>query len=232
MRKFVVLLLIVMAGCAAGREGVRPESHKTSEQATQQGAEQRPGTQPHEQSVQTATEPQPGAVAQEATHEKAPLQAHVSPVPGKTPREQLPVAKEAARSQENLETHVAPEKMERLSAFAALNDENLINIYIGMPQKKVKSIMGSFHRAGLLSNPYWQETIKSAAGQTYEIWFYLTREPLRKRMITERHVTPVIFKDEEVYAIGRYQLKKLRRSIDQAAPPNPRKLTIKKKLVQ
>ena len=42
--------------------------------------------------------------------------------------------------------------------------------------------------------------------------FYLTRAPRQGQRVTENLLTPVIFQNERVTAIGRYPLKKIRRA--------------------
>jgi hypothetical protein len=49
-----------------------------------------------------------------------------------------------------------------------------------------------------------------AKGDTYDVIFYLSRRPVPSHAFGEQLMTPVIFRDDRVYAIGRYSLKKLR----------------------
>jgi hypothetical protein len=91
-----------------------------------------------------------------------------------------------------------------LARLAAANDEKLIRVFVGMDRATVELTMASAH------NPAKRERITGSAGQLYEVLFYVTREPRNGKSITERLMTPVIFKNNEVVAIGNFHLKKLR----------------------
>ncbi len=91
-----------------------------------------------------------------------------------------------------------------LSRLAEANDEKLIRIFIGMDKGTVEATMASAH------NPSKRERITGSAGQLYEVLFYLTREPRKGKPVTERLMTPVILRNNEVVAIGNFHLKKLR----------------------
>jgi hypothetical protein len=94
--------------------------------------------------------------------------------------------------------------------FIALNDTRLLDVYKGMPKVTVERLMAA-HATERFANPYKRQALKTRDGSVYEIVFYLTREPLRGKPITENQLTPVIFRNDKVFAIGRYPLKKLRR---------------------
>ena len=61
-------------------------------------------------------------------------------------------------------------------------------------------------------NPTRRETGAGGRGAEYEVLFYLAREPVPGRAITDNLLTPVILHNDKVVSIGRYPLKKLRRS--------------------
>lgn len=113
---------------------------------------------------------------------------------------------------------VAPEvppRMLSLADFADRNDENLLSVYPGMSRAAVERIMGSY-RTGSGTNPYKRQQIATADGKNYEVLFYLTRKPRVGHRVSEAVMTPVIFENDRVTAIGRYPLKKLRRAVCQA----------------
>jgi len=55
------------------------------------------------------------------------------------------------------------------------------------------------------------------AGKDYEVFYYLTRDPEGKP-VQDRHLTPVIVKDNMVVALGAYRLKKLKRGESLSLP--------------
>ncbi len=97
-----------------------------------------------------------------------------------------------------------------LEEFAEMNDEKLLQVYVGMWRPSVERIMDG-HQSGKWVNPYKRQTIVGGDRRTYEVAFYLTRPPRSGQRLTENYLTPVIFRDERVIAFGRYALKKLRR---------------------
>jgi len=97
-----------------------------------------------------------------------------------------------------------------LNEFADWNDIRLLEVYNGMTKKAVERIMEWRHADGWRKNPYKRQTLHVADGKAYDVFFYLTRPPSKGHPITEKQLTPVIFNDGHVSAIGRYQLKKLR----------------------
>ena len=101
---------------------------------------------------------------------------------------------------------VPDHKLQSLTDLAEANDEHIMNVYVGMYRKTVDQIMGTDH------NPYRRRTISGTDGQTYEVLLYLTREPRKGKPVMDRMLTPVIFKQGRVVAIGNYQLKKLIRA--------------------
>ncbi|MCK7497311.1 MAG: hypothetical protein MZW92_45765 [Comamonadaceae bacterium] len=107
-------------------------------------------------------------------------------------------------------------RMQGLEAFAELNDEKLLFVYPGMSMVAVERIMGG-RQSGSYLNPYKRQTIATVDGEVHEVLFYLTRPPRTGRQVTESQLTPVIFANNRVVAIGRYPLKKLRRSACRAS---------------
>jgi hypothetical protein len=189
----------------------------------------------HEQ-MTPAPEKQADALSQETAHEQtrvsgksaAAIRAYAEPRPARVPAVHPTPAPAPVPDREYLETSVSPEKISRLSSFAANNDEKLLKIYVGMSREQTEKIMGIVQHAGIFSNPYKEDTVRGAAGQVYKVLFYVTREPAHGRPLSNRHLTPVIIKDDSVYAIGRYQLKKLIRTRGQSAShPKPIEIVIK-----
>ena len=68
----------------------------------------------------------------------------------------------------------------------------------------------SDYRAGDWVNPCKHEKRMDNNGKVYDIDFYLSRRPVQSRPFNERLMTPVILRDDRVFAIGQYSLKKLR----------------------
>ncbi len=92
--------------------------------------------------------------------------------------------------------------------FVAANDERLLEAFPGMHRTELIRVMQ--HGAGRWPNPYRHESLRDRAGKVYEVFYYLTRDPEGKP-VKDRHLTPVIVKDNVVVAISAYRLKKLRR---------------------
>jgi len=101
-----------------------------------------------------------------------------------------------------------------LEDFAQANDDRLLQVYVGMSRRRVERIMEG-QQSGSYVNPYRRQQLTGADGKVHEVFFYLTRPPRAGRRITETDLTPVIFQESRVVAIGRYPLKKLRRSLCQ-----------------
>src|SRR3989344_3205681 len=97
--------------------------------------------------------------------------------------------------------------------FVARNDEQLLEVFAGMHRSELIRIMNT--DADRWHNPYKREALHDRKGQAYEVLYYLTRDPEGKP-VKDRHLTPVMVKDDVVVAIGAYRLKKLKRgeSID------------------
>lgn len=106
-----------------------------------------------------------------------------------------------------------PEVTPRLGfkEFVERNDDKLMEVYVGMPKVEVERMM-ALPEGEKWTNPSKRQKLKTRDGQVYEIWFYLMRLPPKGRAVTENDLTPVILKGDKVSAIGRYQLKKLRRA--------------------
>lgn len=96
-----------------------------------------------------------------------------------------------------------------LRQFIERNDDQLLQVYVGMVQTEVERIMAA-PADSAWKNPYRRERLQSG-GRTYDVWFYLTREPRAGRAIAEAELTPVILSSGKVVGLGRYPLKKLRR---------------------
>ncbi len=92
--------------------------------------------------------------------------------------------------------------------FVATNDERLLEVFAGMHRTELARIMQ--HGAGRWPNPYRHGSLHDRAGKDYEVFYYLTRDPEGKP-VQDRHLTPVIVKDNVVVALGAYRLKKLKR---------------------
>ena len=107
-----------------------------------------------------------------------------------------------------------------LNDFAEANDEMLLNVYPGMSRQVVERIMDG-HQSGKWTNPYKQQAVIGADGKSHEVLFYLTRAPRAGVRVTENFLTPVIFLNERVTAIGRYPLKKIRRAACQSRAKGP-----------
>jgi len=105
-----------------------------------------------------------------------------------------------------------------LDDFAQVNDDRLLQVYVGMSLRSVERIMDG-QQSGLYINPYRRQMLTGVDGKISEVLFYLTRPPRAGRRITESYLTPVIFQENRVVAIGRYPLKKLRRSLCQQRAP-------------
>lgn len=92
--------------------------------------------------------------------------------------------------------------------FVARNDERLLDVFVGMHKSELVRIMHA--DADRWHNPYKREALLDTKGATYEVFYYLTRDPEGKP-VKDRHLTPVIVRDDTVVAIGAYRLKKLKR---------------------
>lgn len=97
-----------------------------------------------------------------------------------------------------------------LGEFAERNDEKLLQVYVGMSRRSVEQLMQSVG-TGPYANPFRRQMLSDAHGERYEVLYFLTRTPVGGRRVSENQLTPVIFRDDRVVAIGRFPLKKLRR---------------------
>jgi hypothetical protein len=113
------------------------------------------------------------------------------------------------------EQPVVTRKSMGLEEFAEANDEKLLNIYVGMSRQSVERLMDG-HQSGKWINPYKYQVVVGADGKKHEVLFYLTRAPRQGQRVTENFLTPVIFQNDRLTAIGRYPLKKLRRAACQS----------------
>jgi hypothetical protein len=133
------------------------------------------------------------------THEE-PIVTPLKPTPQAEPRLLVPA-----------EQPPVTRKSMGLEEFAEANDEKLLNVYVGMSRQTVERLMDG-HQSGKWINPYKHQVLVNTDGKQYEILFYLTRAPLPGQRVTESFLTPVIFQNDRVTAIGRYPLKKVRRT--------------------
>ncbi len=104
--------------------------------------------------------------------------------------------------------------------FVARNDEKLLEVFPGMPKSELIRTMHA--EADRWHNPYKHERLLDRAGKAYEVFYYLMRDP-KGKPVKDRHLTPVIVKDDTVVAIGAYRLKKLKRG-ESLDPPKSRAL--------
>lgn len=230
MKKLIAVLLAVASGCATHR-GPEPAASPASVQSQAPAADAR--TLPSaEKTVSAAVQPassspesssavsrfsQPGtpqtaAEGEKAVPENLPTQTEKPVERGQPPitalRQPLtPVPEQNKKPLRKTEKMpVSDHKLQALTDLAEANDEHIINVYVGMYRKTVEQIMGTDH------NPFNRRTISGTDGQTYEVRFYLTRKPRKGKPVMDRMLTPLIFKQGRVVAIGNYQLKKLIRA--------------------
>jgi hypothetical protein len=153
-----------------------------------------------------APAPRPGPTPPPAvTPETAPAPAPVVPPPT-----ELPAAPEAPAA--------PPRPKLTFRDFVELNDTKLVDVYRGMSMATVDKYM-STHQTEQFRNPYKRQILHAKDGTLYEVVFYLTRVPYKGKPITERQLTPVIYRDDKVMAIGHYRLKKLRQSLAAGLAP-------------
>ena len=141
------------------------------------------------------------------------------PSPATPPKTATPVPEAPVMAPDTPRTApVAPAITSALPAplfreFVARNDEQLLEVFAGMHKSELARIMHA--DANRWHNPYKREALYDRKGQAYEVLYYLTRDPEGKP-VKDRHLTPVMVKDDVVVAIGAYRLKKLKRgeSID------------------
>ncbi len=206
MRRLIVFLLIFTAGCATLKtsEPVVPElALQTTEQKEPLPAPPaEPGTPP---SIipEKAVEPAPTAPV---TAEPIPPEPAKPSTTAKITQPVIPRHKTKKAADEGKTPPISDRKLQSLVELAERNDEKIMNVFVGMYQNTVKSIMSD------RQNPYKRQTINGSDDQVYEVVFYLTREPRKGKPISDRMLTPVIFRQGKVVAIGAYQYKKLQRT--------------------
>jgi hypothetical protein len=203
MRKAILVLLMITAGCAT----LPNHAPVTPVAPLQQPALQA------EPKVQTATLREPDRqqpVLDRAEVSIPPKAAETSPAvipeePSTAHHETPPAAQHHQEKTARLsnELPVPNHKLQGLVELAEKNDEKIMNVFVGMYRRTVEDIMGTGR------NPFKRQSITGTDDQVYEILYYLTREPRKGRPITDRMLTPIIFKKGRVAAIGAYQLKKL-----------------------
>jgi hypothetical protein len=158
-----------------------------------------------------------------ATTSRPPVEAPVQKLPSQTEpaaESQRPVPQAEPSLSEPVSPLPAARKWLSVNDFAEANDENLLNVYPGMTRKTVERIMDG-NQSGKWTNPYKHQAISSADGTLHEVLFYLTRAPRQGQRVTENYLTPVIFQNDRVTAIGRYPLKKIRRAACQSRAKGP-----------
>lgn len=139
-----------------------------------------------------------GGATSETVVGTEPIAVPLSPLPQVEPKPLVPV-----------DQPVVPRKSLGLEEFTEANDEKLLSVYVGMSRQTVERLMDG-HQSGKWTNPFKHQTIIDADGKKHEVLFYLTRAPRQGQRVPESFLTPVIFQNERVTAIGRYPLKKLK----------------------
>jgi hypothetical protein len=191
-----VLPLLIIAGCATTQRP-EPTLHKSEKQIEQPQVKQEaePEAAKSVETPQAITQVEPEPVPLETR--TSPATKHivakaVGPKPGDTVPETL---------RADVVTVEGRSGWEKLAEF---NDRKLVNVYKGLDKATALLIMQSSH------NPAKREKITGANGRIYDVYFYLTRAPKKGKPVTEKLCTPVIFSNNEVVAIGKFNLKKLR----------------------
>lgn len=217
MRSLVFVLLIAVAGCATPLRAPEPlaSAPERPSIARPETAQPAPAPAPDQKPASLAQSPVPleppsPAVSVPAQRQEAPVEQSSSspdqrPVTASVePRSVSPAPRKPLVAEPG-EYPVPDHKLQNLIELAAFNDERMLHVFIGRYRETVEQIMENER------NPYRRSTIIGKDGEVYEILFYLTREPRRGRPVTDRMLTPVIFKNDLVIGIGNYQLKKLKR---------------------
>ncbi len=222
MRKLIVILLIAVAGCATPTAPKPMQSEIAQEQQPvhvapkQEQLAEKPAaiaTQPVSPSIESASTVTPMVTEgnEEVKHQSA--EAHKSDeelrppvVASKQPH--VPQIEQQTKRPlpEVLEKPIPEHRLQSLATLAIANDEKIMNVFVGMYRNTVDTIMGSDR------NPYRKIKITGMDSEVYDVLFYLTREPRPGKPITERMLSPVIFRKGRVVAMGNYQLKKLIRN--------------------
>ena len=228
MKSLVFVLLIALAGCATTHRAPEPmvsaperplgARSETAQPAPAPTPAPSSASVPDQEPASIARTPVP--MASEASSPAVHVPAHQPESPVEQSSSSVPVQRPVTASIEPRpssperrkllvtepgEYPIPDHKLQKLTELAASNDEKMLNVFIGLYQKTVERIMASER------NPYRKSMITGKDGDIYEVLFYLTREPRRGRPVTDRMLTPVIFKDDRVVGIGNYQLKKLKR---------------------
>jgi len=146
------------------------------------------------------TSPQPSSRSSTAT----------MPAAMETPAPAQPSETEPASP--DMDTSAAPtgRRILTVNEFVERNDERLLQVYVGMSRRSVEQLMQGVG-TGPYANPFRRQLLTDLQGERYEVLYFLTRAPTTGRRVTENQLTPVIFRDDRVVAIGRFPLKKLRR---------------------
>ncbi|MBI4243587.1 MAG: DUF3192 domain-containing protein [Planctomycetes bacterium] len=93
----------------------------------------------------------------------------------------------------------------------SINRQRLLKLTVGMSKTDVLKTMGTkialTYEGERVTNPYKNETMKGADGQTYEVIYYYTDIDSRDLMVTQEELTPIVLKDEKVVGWGHAFLK-------------------------
>ena len=216
IRLFAITLLGLLAGCATERTG---QSVDTRDQSPQ-GRIVAPSvnTEKAAQAPRTAADVQaPGSartddvrVMESTLTKQAAVEATKKPQHGPS-AVAVPVIKNPPQEVSNPQpaTRWSRHLTVTQERFLDRNENSLLRVYVDMSKAEVMSIMSDY-RAGDWVNPCKQEKLMDSNGKIYDVVFYLSRRPVQSRPFNERLMTPVILRDDRVFAIGRYSLKKLR----------------------
>lgn len=154
-----------------------------------------------------------------ATTSRPVVDAPEQNIPAQPPAAAQPQTETKSQTEPNSVEPVNPSPVPRkwlsLSDFAEANDEKLLFVYPGMSRQTVERIMDG-NQSGKWTNPYKHQAVINADGVNYDVLFYLTRAPRQGQRVRESLLTPVIFQNDRVTAIGRYPLKKIRRAACQS----------------
>lgn len=212
MKRALLILLLFATGCAtlSTPAPVSPVAGTDSKPQVEpapapQEIKEPPATPATQETVKTPPSPFTAQPPPSPEH-PAPSLLQESTAPSK---ETLPPAvpqKQEKTSRASRDLPVPDYKLQGLVNLALKNDDKIMNVFVGMDKKAVEDVMGGGQ------NPFKRQTVTGIDNQKYEILYYLTREPRKGRPITDRMLTPVIFKKGRVAAIGAYHLKKLLRT--------------------
>ncbi len=209
MKRALLILLLFATGCAtlSTPAPVSPVARTDSKPQVAAPVPQEIKEPPATQETAVKMPPSPFTAQPAPSPEPpAPSLLQDSTAPSK---ETLPPAvpqKQEKTSRASRDLPVPDYKLQGLVNLALKNDDKIMNVFVGMDKKTVEDVMGGGQ------NPFKRQTVTGIDNQKYEILYYLTREPRKGRPITDRMLTPVIFKKGRVAAIGAYHLKKLLRT--------------------